>query len=361
MPRKAAPPRLYLRPDDRTWIIRDKGHSERTGCAECERDSAEVRLAEYLAKKHIARPAVGGRSSSVSLAEVMRVYVMEHAPSVSRPQLIADHIKGLAPFWGTRMVSSIKGKTCREFAASRTTQSVARHELETLRAAVNYFHKEYGLDPLPAFTMPEKHRSRERWLTRTEAASLLRSARGLPHLRRFILIALYTGTRSGAVLRLSWLASISTGYIDLERGVLHRSGSGQRQTNKRQPPVKLSDRLAAHLRRWKRMDGNIRHVINWNGQSVQSVKKSFRTARTAAKLDAEVIPHTLRHTCASWLMQAGVEPWDAAGFLGMTVDMLVRTYGHHSEKFQEHAARAVSVQRPAITVRNRTESEQNAG
>jgi hypothetical protein len=34
-------------------------------------------------------------------------------------------------------------------------------------------------------------------------------------------------------------------------------------------------------------------------------------------------------------MQAGVEPWQAAGFLGMTVEMLERTYGHHSPQVPE--------------------------
>lgn len=345
MPRKAAPPRLYLRPDDRTWIIRDKGRDIRTGCSADEPERAQVRLADYLAQKHAARPAVGGKSDTVSLAEVMRVYVMEHAPTTARPDLIADNVAGLAPFWAHRKVSEIKGSTCRAFAASRTTTSMARHELETMRAAVNFFHKEYGLDPLPAFTMPEKHGSRERWLTRDEAANLLRCARGLPHLRRFILIGLYTGTRSGAILSLSWMPSIVSGSIDLPKGILFRSGSGQRKTNKRQPPVKLPPRLLAHLKRWKVMDGNIRHVINWNGSSVQSIKKSFRSARKNAKLDQEVIPHSLRHTAATWLMQAGVEMWDAAGYLGMTVEVLTRVYGHHHPSFQSNAATAIGNRR----------------
>lgn len=347
MPRHAEPPRLYLRKDrgKSVWIIRDGGKDKRTGCAESERAGAENRFAEYLAQKHATRPAKGGKSDTVSIAEVLRVYVMERAPSVSRPKLIADHIEGLTDFWAHRMVSSIKGKTCRDFAASRTTPSMARHELETLRAAVNYFHKEYGLDPVPAFTMPEKHRSRDRWLTRLEAASLLGACRNMPHLRRFVLIGLYTGTRSGAMLNLSWLPSVTSGWIDLEKGILFRAGSSQRQTNKRQPPAAIPDRLLAHMRRWKRLDKNIRHVIHWNGSSVKSVKKAFRSARINAKLDQQVIPHSLRHTAATWLMQAGVEPWQAAGFLGMTVEMLERTYGHHSPNFQRAASTAIAARR----------------
>src|SRR5215469_18452834 len=36
-----------------------------------------------------------------------------------------------------------------------------------------------------------------------------------------------------------------------------------------------------------------------------------------------------RHTAATWLMRAGVDKWEAAGFLGMSVEMLDRVYGHH--------------------------------
>lgn len=348
MPRKAEPPRLYLRKDGNqsVWIIRDRNRDRRTGCVEGERDLAEKRLAEYLAEKHASRPAKGGKSDTVSLAEVMRVYVMEHAPTVASPHLIAEHIEALMDFWGSRKVSEIKGATCRKFAETRK-QSMARRQLETLRAAVNYFHKEYGLDPVPAFTMPPKHVARERWLTRSEAARLLWAARGMPHLRRFILIGLYTGTRSGAILGLKWLPSIDSGWIDLEAGVMHRAGASQRRTKKRQPPAKLPPRLAAHLRRWKAMDGGIRHVVNWNGSSVQSIKKAFRSARLRANLDRHVIPHVLRHTFCTWVAQADVPIWEAAGYAGMTVEMFEKVYGHHHQDFQKsvidsfaHAKRA---------------------
>jgi integrase len=341
MPRHAEPPRLYLRKDDRTWIIRDRNRDRRTGCAESERGRAEERLAQYLIEKHAARPARGGKSDTVPIAEVLRVYAMEHAPSVADPALVARFIEYLIPYWGDKKVSSIKGATCRKFAESHT-QAIARRSLETLRAAVNHFHREYGLDPVPAFTMPGKAEARERWLTRQEAARLMIAARSMPHLRRFVLIGLYTGTRSGAILGLSWTPSISSGWIDLEKGILYRSGGNQRKTKKQQTPARIPPRLLAHMKRWRRMDGNIRHVIHWNGSSVQSVKKAFAHARERAGLDDKVIPHSLRHTCATWLMQAGVSQWDAAGFLGMTMEVLDRVYSHPSSpEFQRAASEAI--------------------
>lgn len=344
MPRQAKPPRLYLRKDGDggSWIVRDNGRDRRTGCPASDRAGAERWLAIYLSQKHAARPAKGGKSDTISLAEVLRVYAMEHAPATTDPSLIGRHIQFLAPYWGLMKVAEIKGASCRQYVESRKSISLARRELETLRAAVNYFHKEYGLDPVPAFTMPPKSVARTRWLTRSEAARLLWNARKSKHLQRFILIGLYTGTRSGAILRLSWIPSTSGGWVDLDKGVIYRKAEGQGETRKRQPPVKIPERLAVHMRRWRAADGRIRHVVNWNGSSVQSVKKAFRTARKEAGLDVGVIPHVLRHTCATWLMQGGVDIWQAAGFLGMTAEMIERTYGHHHTEFQSGAVAAMN-------------------
>jgi integrase len=91
--------------------------------------------------------------------------------------------------------------------------------------------------------------------------------------------------------------------------------------------VKLPPRLLAHLRRWERLGFARKAVIEWNGKQVKSVRKGFAAAARAAGLDEDVTPHVLRHTCATWLMQKGVNLWDAAGFLGMTVQQLEQTWG----------------------------------
>ncbi|MGA9516954.1 MAG: site-specific integrase, partial [Pseudolabrys sp.] len=54
-----------------------------------------------------------------------------------------------------------------------------------------------------------------------------------------------------------------------------------------------------------------------------------------------ISPHTLRHTAATWLMQNGVDKWEAAGFLGMSVEMLDRVYGHHHPDHLQDAVRAI--------------------
>jgi integrase len=50
----------------------------------------------------------------------------------------------------------------------------------------------------------------------------------------------------------------------------------------------------------------------------------------------------LRHTAATWLMERGVAVWEAAGFLGMSAEVLLGTYGHHHPDFLHGAANAIT-------------------
>src|SRR4029077_3605360 len=108
--------------------------------------------------------------------------------------------------------------------------------------------------------------------------------------------------------------------------------------------VKIAPRLLAHLRRWQRLGLSKNSVVEWNGEPVESVRKGFAAAVRAAGLSSKITPHILRHTCATWLMHNGVDLWDAAGFLGMTVKQLAENYAHHHPDVQREAAEALGGQ-----------------
>ena len=126
-------------------------------------------------------------------------------------------------------------------------------------------HREYGpLPSVPSVVLPPKSDPRERWLTRSEAAHLLWAARRMPHLARFILLGIYTGSRSGTLLSLCWP------WIDLTSGTMRRRAPGTAESKqKRTPPVRLGRRIIAHLRRWRRRDSNAVFVCHYNGQRIQ--------------------------------------------------------------------------------------------
>jgi integrase len=378
MPRPRKGPRLYLRKRERfgrasTWVILDGARETCTGCGEGELEAAERALQAYLGKKYTP-PKTADRLEAILIADVMNHYVSERGPTVARPDFIKSTAAPIIDWWGTKTLAEIRGGTCREYVTWRTAQGVgdqtARHDLKTLRAAINYYHREYGpLPSVPALTLPDKAETRERWLTRDQAALMIRLARAGRYTRflaRAILIGVYTGTRPGAMLRLKWLPSPSSGWFDLDNKVLYRRGHGEAVTKKRRKPARIPERLLPHLARWRAMDmaGNaggkrvwangkrprprdpIVHAIHFYGRPVRKLRRSWDGVRRKAGLGEEMTPHVLRHTAATWLMQAGVDAFEAAGFLSMSVETLLDVYGHHHPDFQDQAARANFKKKP---------------
>lgn len=383
MPRTSKGARLVWRAESRKadgslrnragWFIRDGATftSACGGTGDIER--AQKALAEHITAKY--RPPVerNRHPDSVQIADAINHYASTVVPSHAKPNETVARLGVVLDWFGERTLGDINGHLCRDFAAGNGNGAAARRQLEDLRAAVNFYHKEGYVTSAPAVTLPAKPEPRQRWLTRGEAARLLWAAwrmkqswKGQPsdrrtgrHVARFMLVALYTGTRSAAICNAAMRPTEGRGYVDLERGVFYRKAEGAKQTNKRQPPVKLPDRLLAHIRRWTRSPLEIKtknrgksrnigrmiaqdFVVEWNGKPVTSIKKAFRHARKAAKLGEDVTPHVFRHTAATWLMQQGADVWSAAGFLGMTVDMLIETYGHHHPDYQADAAEAIT-------------------
>src|SRR5262249_4297199 len=120
----------------------------------------------------------------------------------------------------------------------------------------------------------------------------------------------------------------------------------------------VRQRLLAHLHRWHRMDAElgVPHVCHYQGSKVTKLRRSWVTARKAAGLSEDVIPHTLRHTAATWLMQGACDMWEAAGYLGMTVETLEEVYGHHHPDHQKGIENAQR-RSQRVTRNTRTQNE----
>ena len=387
MPRHSKGARLWLEPEERdatgklarraSWVIRDGAQKVRTGCAKADRQGAEQALAEYIARKYQVPRDRGRHPSEILVVDVLNIYLTDKAPGHSDPTITKGRILTLADWWVDKTLAEVNGTTCREYVAYRTTQprkaskpdvtgrpprmvtaAGARRELEDLRAAINYHRSEGLCSEVVSVALPEKSEPRSDWLTRSEAARMIwRAWRARQkmgegavdryvgkHVARFILIGLYTGTRHAAICSAAFYPAVGRGHIDLEAGVFYRRRQGAKQTKKRQPPVRLPKRLLAHLRRWRRL-GIARHaVVEWNGKPVASVRKSFAAAVAAARIGRHITPHTLRHTAATWAMQAGANIWDAAGWLGTSPEVLERVYGHHHPDYQHDVAERMSGQ-----------------
>lgn len=303
--------------------------------------------------------------------------------------------------WKThaRLGSGKDGKPARTGYAKPTklrvvTAGGARRELEDLRAAINLAVGDNLTRDQVKVTLPPKGERRDRWLTRSEAARLLLRAwrkrevqaitsgprkgetyvmprRPARHVARFILVALRTGTRSGPVCGASFVREVGKPWMELKMetsveervetrtidgetferrvqvpvvrrvAIFHRKALGTKEAeNKKAPTVRMPDSLVAHLWRWHHVLGH-RHVVEFEGKPVGSTKKAFANLVHEEGLGDDVVRHSLRHTAVTWGMQAGVPIWELAGYVGMSVEMIERHYGHHSSAHMEGAREAL--------------------
>ncbi|MBX2856668.1 MAG: site-specific integrase [Rhodobacteraceae bacterium] len=344
MPQRSKGPRLYLRRKTgraATWVVRDGSSEESTGCGQHDRERADLYLADYIARTHRVTGAPR-RPNELTIADALSAYARDRGGEVAAPATLGYSIQALLPFWGECSVADIKGETCRRYAAERdVAPTTVRRELGVLQAALNHCRHEGLLIEAPQVTLPPRGKPRDRWLTKPEAARLLQAARGTPHLARFILLGLYTGSRKGPLLELQWQPNTEGhAYVDLEAGLLYRSSQNTRDTKKKRPTARLSRKLITHLRRW-RADSR-KHVIEWRGKPVASVKRSWGDAVAAAGLnDSGLVIHSLRHTAITWAMQRGVRLADASGYFGVSVRELETTYYHHHPDFQASVVDAI--------------------
>lgn len=351
MPRHRKPARLYYRDDERQWVIRDGSVQKRTGYGLGERGAAEDALAEYLrSRKPVSRigPAHPG---DLKVGEVLARYADDRGAGVASLDTLAYSIKALAPFWGDLTCDAVKGTTCRAYERERgkprkietktstgkllsrivsARPSTVRRELGVLQAALNHAHSEGLLVHPIAVTLPPESAPREHWLTRSEVASLLRQAE--PHIRRFIILSIYTGRRASAILELIWAR------VDLDTGVIRFRADGQAETNKRRGRVRIPRQLRGHLKRWT--DPRRTHVVEFRGKPVASVKTGIIRAAERAGIKG-VTPHVLKHTAITWAVKNGLHLEDAAEYFDTTPETIRKHYWHHSPHHQERAVEII--------------------
>lgn len=393
MPRQAKPARLWLRPPagdrEAVWVILHRGKQISTGCGETEIAEAERRLEEYLADRRQPTSYQGPRDPAVvPVADVINVYLDEVVPKQANKPKAIERMGRLLDWWGDKMLSDVSPATCRAYTDHRNEArrkerqakkkkksgqdkvetGGSRRDLEDLRAAINHHAKRNLHKGVVMVELPPKGERRTAWLTRSEAAKLIwtcyrhgrtvRLPRGrskgekiesewhdLRHIARFIIMGLYTGSRPGAILTASIHAGANRSFIDLESGIFYRLAEGKAETNKRQPPAPIPARLLAHLRRWRDKKIIASHVVEWEGAPVKSIKVGWKRALDLSKIGKKATPHTLRHTAATWLMQLGVDIWEAAGYLGMSEQVLRDVYGHHHPDFMRNAADKITRKR----------------
>ncbi len=280
-------------------------------------------------------------------------------------------------YWGMMRLSDINVKTCEEYLASRRKELLNNRplsnttlniEMGRLKYLVNTFCEDRGYNWRPKFEIPDPNGPRSLYASPREIALLIRALRTwknrirdqgelsedslaqiarLDAVIRFILIAIYTGTRRNAILDARWKPNMRHGFIDLEKGIYYRRGKKERDSQKRRPPVRLCNQLIRFTRGWAASDrcnriDQVVHELNGSALRESTLKYYLRRGSRAAGLGRTITAHTLRHTCATWLLRSGLTLEKVAKFLGITVAVLERTYAEVRPAFSRPAAEALS-------------------
>lgn len=277
---------------------------------------------------------------NITLADICRIYTAHKAAEYQKLGYVKDRLasihRSLKPAldrWGDWHPSAINRKIGRAFVTEMLphySAATVNRTLSLVNAALNYCHREGYIGKYPSLELTTPPPPKERWLRPEEARRLI-AACIEPHMRLFVMLALHTCSRKGAILDLTWQ------QVDMERGIIHYNPEGRQQNRKRRVSVPINETLAAELE-----DARLRavsdYVVEYGGKPVLDIKTGFKGACRRAKLE-KVTPHTLRHTGATWLAQAGIPLWQIAGILGDSVDTVTKHYAkHHPDNLREAVA-----------------------
>lgn len=352
MPRKNKGVHVWYRKERDCWEVGEyvsgklKRHATGFSC----RSDAEKKLAEVIIQQGMPKKA----ENLISIGEIIAYYIHEHVPTLASPATALKCFDRLLPYWGDLRLEDIRKSKCRDYLSVRKKEFIqwqregayktertlsdetVRRELEQLQAAIRYAWSDNVIASFPAVWKPKKCQPKDRWLTKREAALLLASAKKFPeageYLYLFILLGLYTGARSTAILSLRWAD------VDFSSGLINFKSQGETQ-NKKKSIVPMPKRLFREMKKARVMGTETGYVIHQKkvvsdtaGKKIiqipiKSIKGSFGSACKKAGLE-KVTPHTLRHTAASWMVQKGVPLHKVAKYIGTTMEVIEKTYGH---------------------------------
>lgn len=187
-----------------------------------------------------------------------------------------------------------------------------------------------GRNPAKGVRLPTIDNERDRFLTREETNAILRLADMImPEMHDIILLTLVTGMRRQEVLGLTWQDVDLTNRIITIPAALTRA--------KKSRKAFLDEEAAAMLHNRRR---RMRHLLVFARSNGLPLDRYYVTQRFAKLVDRcgfnegvtdarkKVVFHTLRHTFASWLAQAGVDIYQLMELTGHNTISMVLRYTH---------------------------------
>jgi integrase len=291
----------------RTWYDKRRRQTRRVSLGTPDLAVAGPALAEWVVLN-------GERSSAdprdVLIDEILLLYWRKHAESLPSAETAKRDLACWQEYWEGDTVAALTPDGQEAFRAWLPAREGARglaaggvdRILSTGRAALNWAVKNQKLDRAPFVFMlqdAEDRRSRDpmgRPIGPADMAKLFDAAQSR-HLFMYLLFGCCTMARPEAIV------DCTADQADLEHDRLKLNPDGRRQTTKHRPIVPIAPALKPWL---TGTAGPTGHFVTYRRKRIRSIYASFRRARIAAGLPADVTPYSLRHGMARELRKRKV-------------------------------------------------------
>jgi len=202
-------------------------------------------------------------------------------------------------------------------ARRKVSPSTRNRHLSTIRRMLNLCREWGWIASVPILRPEIEPKVRIRWITQAEAQRLL-AAISRDWLRDTVAFALATGMRAGEILNLQWE------NVDLSRSIAWVTADKAKSGRARSIPLNPE---AVHIIR-RRIGLHACYVFTSNGKPKKQVDaKMFARACERAGIENFRF-HDLRHTWASWHVQAGTPLFVLKELGGWETLEMVKKYAH---------------------------------
>jgi site-specific recombinase XerD len=307
-------------PKERRQLAKEFREAEKEAKAQVEKEN--VTFGEYFQEDYFPTSLVG-KKKGTSRKEV------EHFKNWIQPIIGKMPFKEIKPF----TIEKIKKNILADGKSPRSLQYV----FATIRQVWNMARRDgliSGDSPTKQVKIPKIDNKRIRFLSHEEADLLLEALKEDPLTHDLALLSLQTGLRVGEMAKLKW------SHIDLDRGIIHvmdsKGGKGR--------VAYITKKLKTMLKARKRRGPNDHVFIRQDGELITDMPRIFFDVVNDLGFNNDitdsrqkVVAHTLRHTFASWHVEAGTDLYTLKTLMGHSVMAMTERYAHLSNGTLQNA------------------------
>lgn len=293
--------------------------------------------AQKLAKKYRAEVVMGGdpaaakaeRKAIPTYATLADDHLTFAKTYQKRPgnteSMLRVHIK---PRWGSKRLDEIKTPDVARWLAELRDGGLAPSTVEKIRIT---FNRSFELaikwqtpgvkhNPVRGIPRPKFNNARDRYLTSDQAGALLKACAASinPQLRNIVGLLLLTGARKNELLQAKWE------HVNFDRKVwfIPDSKTGKaRHVPLSQPALDIINQLPRFEKcAWLLPNPKTKKPYT-------DIKHPWETARKAAGLE-DLHIHDLRHSAASFMINAGIDLFAVGRILGHADHQSTMRYSH---------------------------------